>query len=120
MIPAVAAASLLVTVPEEAHTLHSPFFVAAVEVEVGAASLCAMLLFTVDYVQVAVVSKWIGNLHSGWGGASLSSTMPDEDSTGVGQTYRMRSSKFRRLCFKGAEIVANRMRMMWTGSVQVQ
>jgi hypothetical protein len=42
MISVVAAASLLVMVEEEARSLHSPFFVAEVEVE--AASLCAMLL----------------------------------------------------------------------------
>jgi hypothetical protein len=40
MILAVAATSLLVAVEEEPHTLHSPFFVAAVEVEVACCVLC--------------------------------------------------------------------------------
>lgn len=40
MTPALAATSLLVAVEGEAHILHSPFFVAAVEVE--AASRCVL------------------------------------------------------------------------------
>jgi hypothetical protein len=43
MIPAVAAANLQEAVEEEAQYLHLPFFV--VEVEVEAASLCAIMLF---------------------------------------------------------------------------
>lgn len=43
MIPALAAVSLLVVVEEEAHTLHSPFYVAAAA-EVEDALLCAIML----------------------------------------------------------------------------